>query len=263
MPLQAVLPLRLYRQIAGQIQDLIERGEFKAGSRLPAERELAAQLGVSRTSVREAIISLEIAGFVEVRVGTGIFVRQPPRPGAGPAEGASDRGPGPFDLLSARAMIEGEIAAVAARNRRKSDVQRLRATIERMRAHADDEDFGERDAADREFHEHLAAMTGNSALVWIVGSMWDQRRSDLWRRTEAHFHTPELRAKTLLDHEAIVAALQAGDADAAREAMRHHLSRVAREFRRRIEAESAGASRSRARPAHPSTHRRSAARRAA
>lgn len=263
MPLQAVLPLRLYRQIAGQIQDLIERGEFKVGSRLPAERELAAQLGVSRTSVREAIISLEIAGFVEVRVGTGIFVRQPPRPAADATDVASDSGPGPFDLLSARAMIEGEIAAVAARHCRKSDVQRLRATIDRMRTHADDEAFGERDAADREFHEHLAAMTGNAALVWIVGSMWDQRRSDLWRRTEAHFHTPELRAKTLLDHEAIVAALETGDPDAARAAMRHHLSRVAREFRRRIESETARASPADPRAAEASTQRRSAARRAA
>ena len=74
MPLQTVEPLRLYRQIAGQIETLIDNGEFSAGSRLPAERELATLLGVSRTSVREAIISLEIAGRVEVRVGSGIFV---------------------------------------------------------------------------------------------------------------------------------------------------------------------------------------------
>ena len=65
MPLHAVEPLRLYRQIAGQIAALIDNGEFASGSRLPAERELAALLGVSRTSVREAIISLEIGGRVE------------------------------------------------------------------------------------------------------------------------------------------------------------------------------------------------------
>jgi len=72
-----VEPLRLYRQIAGQIAALIDDGEFPAGSRLPAERELATLLGVSRTSVREAVISLEIAGRVEVRVGSGIFVAEP------------------------------------------------------------------------------------------------------------------------------------------------------------------------------------------
>jgi DNA-binding FadR family transcriptional regulator len=184
--------------------------------------------------VREAIISLEIAGFVEVRVGSGIFVRRPSARSAS-QEAANDAGPGPFELLSARVMIEGEIAAVAARHARKSDLQRLRATIERMRLH--DDDFTGRDAADREFHERLAAMTGNDALVWIVGSMWDQRRSDLWRRTEDHFHTPELRARTLVDHEAIVAAVEARDPEGARAAMREHLSRVAREFRRRIEAD--------------------------
>src|SRR5262249_12275012 len=77
VPLRAVETTRLYRQIADQIVGLIESGEFPAGSRLPPERELAALLGVSRTSVREAIIALEISGRVEVRVGTGIFVTNP------------------------------------------------------------------------------------------------------------------------------------------------------------------------------------------
>ena len=74
MPLQTVEPRRLYRQIADQIAGLIGNGEFAHGSRLPAERELATLLGVSRTSVREALISLEIGGLVDVRVGSGVFV---------------------------------------------------------------------------------------------------------------------------------------------------------------------------------------------
>src|SRR6476661_7296247 len=77
LPLQAVEPKRLYRQIADQLAQLIANGEFPPGSRLPAERELAVSLGVSRTSVREAVISLEMSGLVEVRVGTGIFVSAP------------------------------------------------------------------------------------------------------------------------------------------------------------------------------------------
>ena len=125
MPLQTVESTRLYRQIAGQIATLIDNREFPAGSRLPPERELAVLLGVSRTSVREAIIALELAGRVEVRVGTGIFVTHPGSQrkrdsGAGsPASAVDDGGAGPFDLLAARAMIEGEIAALAARNARK------------------------------------------------------------------------------------------------------------------------------------------------
>ena len=91
LPLQAVEPKRLYRQIADQLAQLIASGEFPAGSRLPAERELAVSLGVSRTSVREAIISLEMSGLVEVRVGTGIFVTARPET---TSRASGDAGPG-------------------------------------------------------------------------------------------------------------------------------------------------------------------------
>ncbi len=244
MPIQAVESTRLYRQIAGQIATLIDNREFPAGSRLPPERELAVLLGVSRTSVREAIIALELAGRVEVRVGTGIFVTDPGShrkrdAGAAPVD---DGGAGPFDLLAARAMIEGEVAALAARNVRKSDLAALRDTIARMREHADD--FARRDAADREFHVLIAEATRNGALPSAVAGLWDQRRGELWTRIEDHFHTPELREKTLTDHEAIVAALEAHDADAAREAMHRHLRRVAREFQRRWEETGGGSKRS-------------------
>ena len=236
MPLQVVEPVRLYRQIAGQIAGLIDSGEFSAGSRLPPERELAVLLGVSRTSVREALISLEIAGRVEVRVGTGIFVRQPgDGPPAGPAAipgvaGPSDEGPGPFELLAARRLIEGEIAALAARRIRRAGLDALRETIHRMRTHGDE--FDQRDAADRAFHIGIAEATDNGSLALVVNALWDQRRGELWTRIEQHFHTAALREKTLADHAAIIAALAAHDSDAARAAMHRHLARVEREFQR-------------------------------
>lgn len=237
VPLQVVQPVRLYRQIAGQIATLIDSGEFAAGSRLPPERELAVLLGVSRTSVREALISLEIAGRVEVRVGTGIFV-QPQRanraggapPGYGIA-GGHDDGPGPFELLAARRLIEGEIAALAARRIRKAEIAALQETIERMRAHGDD--FEQRDEADRDFHVAIAEATGNGSFALVVHALWEQRRGELWTKIEEHFHTAALREKTLSDHAAIVAALAARDGAAARAAMHRHLARVEREFQRK------------------------------
>lgn len=229
MPLTMVEPQRLYRRIADQIAALIGRGEYPAGARLPAERELARELGVSRTSVREAIISLEIAGKVEVRVGNGIFVR--PHAAGLPRE--DDDGPGPFELLAARRMIEGEIAAAAAKLAKRPDLKALRATLDEMRD-ADD-DFARRDAADREFHMRIAEITRNGALAHVVAALWEQRRGELWTRIEKHFHTPELRARTIEDHAAIVDALASGDPDAARAAMQRHLARVAREFQRRLE----------------------------
>lgn len=228
MPLQVVETQRLYRQIAGQIMSLIDRGEFPVGSRLPPERELAKLLGVSRTSVREAILALEIEGHVEVRVGTGIFVTVAAEPQA------QEGGPGPFELLSARALIEGETAAQAARSIDSETLERLRDTIATMRAN--DGNFAERDAADRAFHVAIAEASGNGALVLVVGMLWDQRRSGLWPQIEGYFHTPALRARTLDDHAAVVAALAAHDAKAARSAMCRHLHHVAHEFQRRWDA---------------------------
>jgi DNA-binding FadR family transcriptional regulator len=75
MPLHTVAPQRLYRQIAEQLRQLMASGEFALGSRLPAERDLALQLGVSRPSVREALIALEVEGMIEVRTGSGIYVQ--------------------------------------------------------------------------------------------------------------------------------------------------------------------------------------------
>src|SRR6266478_9463097 len=132
MPIQAVDDRRLYRQIADQLTRLITSGEFRKGERLPSERDLAVQLGVSRPSVREALIALEIQGLVEVRVGAGIFVAQSERPPIVPI----NEGQGPFELLRARWLIEGEIAALAAREGSKPDFEQIRAAVQAMQQQA-------------------------------------------------------------------------------------------------------------------------------
>src|SRR3954470_19599760 len=105
-----VEPRRLYEQISRKLAKSIADGEYAVGDRLPSERELAQNFKISRPTVREAIIALELDGLVEVRVGSGVYVmsRQPP----GGREGAKDIGP--FELLEARHAIEGEAAALAA-----------------------------------------------------------------------------------------------------------------------------------------------------
>ena len=229
MPLQAVEPKRLYRQIADQIAQLIASGEFPAGSRLPAERELAVSLGVSRTSVREAIISLEMSRLVEVRVGTGIFVAAP----NGATHGNNvDSGPGPFELLEARKLVEGEIAALAAKNGKPGDFEALAQSVAKLERLTDD--FAAREAVDRDFHLHIAKATGNSSLELVVEGLWNQR-AELWGRLQQHFHTRELALQTIRDHAAIAKAVAARDADGARAAMHRHIGRVAREFQRSID----------------------------
>src|SRR4051812_22632513 len=114
MPLQTVEPQRLYRQIAEQLRVLMTTGEFTPGHRLPAERDLAKQFGVSRPSVREALIALEVEGWVEVRTGSGVYVLER----AARSQGGHRKVPptewGPLELIRARKVIEGEIAALAA-----------------------------------------------------------------------------------------------------------------------------------------------------
>src|SRR6202158_1046995 len=112
MPIQSIEPRRLYRQIADQIRTLIRAGEVTAGSRLPPELYLARHLVVSRPWVRGALIALEVEGMVDVRIGSGIYVLGPGRNGNDQVQAAS----GPFELLRARRVIEGECAALAAKS---------------------------------------------------------------------------------------------------------------------------------------------------
>ena len=187
---------------------------FPSGSRLPAERELAVSLGVSRTSVREAIISLEMSGLVEVRVGTGIFVTAPPE-GDQPRE--SRCGSGPVRIARRRAsLVEGEIAALAATVATPEDADALRKSVERLETNVDD--FAAREAEDRDFHLRLAKATGNSSLELVVEGLWDQR-AELWGRMQQHFHTPELAERTIRDHAAIVGCGRR--AQSGRRASRH------------------------------------------
>ena len=225
MPIRAVESLRLYRQIADQLSTLIASGEFAKGARLPSERDLALQLGVSRPSVREALIALEIEGKVDVRVGAGIYVAAP-RPV--PATDPTTEGQGPFELLRARWLVEGEIAAEAARNATAGDLHAAHAAVAEMQRRQRQKRDAE--AADRDFHLAVAKAAQNSALVSVVHNLWDQGRGAIWKRMEHHFQTPELRAATLRDHRAILEALEAHDRRGARTAMRQHLERVDREF---------------------------------
>jgi len=219
-------PDRSYRGLANQVVELIAAGEFRTGDRLPAERALAERFKVSRTSVREAIIALEVNGTVEVRGGSGIYVC-PPNVRMASFEFA--QGPGPIEALRARALIESEVAAQAAADRKDSDLDAIFATIADMRDHMQDKPGNE--AADREFHLAIARATGNNVLVQAVAAIWDgSRSSQLWTRMEQHFSTLEMRSASLNDHQRIFDGILARDPAAARSAMRAHLERVIKEF---------------------------------
>ena len=219
---------RSYQRLAAQMLTLIAQGEFKVGERLPSERALAERFDVSRTSVREATIALELQGVVEVRGGSGIYVTQAPAAPIVQTGFMPATEPGPFELLRARCLIESEIASLAAETRKDGDLDRIFSALADMRENIDDKEANE--AADQLFHLRIAESTGNSVLLQMVTAMWAQSKGPVWTKIEHHFHTPELRLASHADHQRIFKALLGRDAVAARAAMRAHLERVISEF---------------------------------
>lgn len=225
MPLIAVENRRLYRQIADQIAALIERGEYGVGERLPPERDLAKQLGVSRPSVREALIALEVEGYVEVRVGSGVYVLGP-RTGAAAEPLPADSGP--FELIRARWLIEAECAALAAKAATRAQIRAMEEALDQMEEDARRETVPL--ASDRLFHLRIAEASGNSALALVVKTLWDQRTGPLFLRLEHHFDTPSLWNVAIREHREIAAAIARHDAAAARASMRRHMNHAAKRF---------------------------------
>ena len=225
MPLQPVEPQRLYRQIADQLRTLIGAGEFAVGARLPAERDLARQFGVSRPSVREALIALEVEGWVEVRTGSGVYVQDR-------AQRKAERLPGtewgPLELIRARRVVEGEIAALAAAQARRKDMDALARAMTQMR------DASERLIApmegDRAFHLAIVGACSNAVLSETVETFWDSRKGPIFTRLGGYFETlPSWRA-AMAEHTDIVDAIAARDAAAARAAMHAHMDKSHQRF---------------------------------
>ena len=221
MPIQAVSSQRLYRQIADQLADLVRRGEFKPGDRLPSERDLSQQFNVSRASVREALIALEIDGIVDVRVGLGVFVNAAP---AANSQTDALGEPGPFEVLSARYLVEGETAFLAARDGSARDHARIRETLELMAEEVQSSGVGLN--ADALFHLRIAEASGNSALAHLVNQLWGFRYSAMFRKLDEHFDSPERHQEAIDEHRRLVEAIERRDADAARAAMIAHLDTV-------------------------------------
>ena len=230
MPFQAVATQRLYEQVAGQVTDLVARGEFKPGDRLPPERDLAKVLGVSRPTVREAMIALEIAGLVEVRVGAGAFVTDKAKAN-GAANGRLFEGAGssPLELIAARRTIEPEVAALAAQYATPAEIAAIAETVSMIGAATDTPSHR---AADHQFHIRIALASHNSVLTAIVDECWAEMYSPMFERMGAVTGliatrcSPQQRDTTVAEHEAVHRAIAAHDPDAARAAMDAHLAGV-------------------------------------
>ena len=230
MPIQTVEPQRLYRQIAEQLRQLMSSGEFAVGSRLPAERDLAAQLGVSRPSVREALIALEVEGMIEVRTGSGIYVQStsPNLNPAGPSASDATAEWGPLEVMSARILVEAEVAALAAQNAQKKDLQTIRNGLKKMRQEVTQDQVPRQ--GDQAFHEGIAQACGNSVLLDTVERFWQARNGPLFERLGDYFENPASWQAAIAEHQRVLEAIEAGDSSGARKAMQKHLKQAHKRY---------------------------------
>lgn len=211
MPIKKLENPRIYRQIADQLKTLIDNKEFPPGSRLPAERELASQLQVSRASVREALIALEVIGLVDVRVGNGVIVCQQPAvpvtPSQEPVMSQAGRNQWadvddelnieldftaelpPFSLLQTRRLIEPETAALAARNATDAELAAIRQAYEQNCR--DNRNGSATHPGDRLFHIRIAQASGNPAYAFIIAHLLGHRYGTMFRSLQLHY-TPQL-----------------------------------------------------------------------
>lgn len=223
---------RLYERIAETLSGEIIAGKYELGQRLPSERELSSRFEVSRPTVREALIALEVDGFVEVVTGSGVYIRSLRRRSGG----AAPRDVGPFELLEARALIESEAAALAAQHITKSELRELECLVAEMEAE-NRRDVVMSEDADRRFHMTIAAATKNSAMEQAVEALWEARNQSLQNVRFLEKVRAEGVKPRIDEHLAILDALKSRDAVAARFAMRAHLRRVADMVFKATEAE--------------------------
>jgi GntR family transcriptional repressor for pyruvate dehydrogenase complex len=211
----------LVDRVVGEIQRVIVDGQLEPGMKLPPERELAYELGVSRTVIREAVRILVAKGLLETRPGVGTLVRQVGR----------DQIVEPLSLLlqsqeggisldhlhQVRQILEVEIAGLAAVQATEEDIARLKQIVNRMEAAAGvPESFA---ALDGDFHQALARTTRNPLLVLLLDSIRDVMQA-VRLRVNRH---PGLYERVMRDHTQIVERVAAKDARGARQAMREHL----------------------------------------
>jgi DNA-binding FadR family transcriptional regulator len=210
---------KLYKQIARSIAAAIEDGRYAPGDRLPSEREFADDFGVSRPTIRDAMIALEFQGLVEARQGSGVYVKAARQI----AEGASERDVSALELTEARRLFEGEACALAAAiitDEQLALLDRLAADMGRDVAVEEFEKY------ELEFHLAIARATANAAIFATVEDLWLLRRQSSSCAAALRRARANGRGDSVAEHRRIAEVLRARDPKAARLAMHAHLAQL-------------------------------------
>lgn len=214
-----------------KVRELIRGGDLEPGQRLPAEAALSAQLGVSRSSLREAVRALATAGVLDVKRGDGTFVTAltPAQLFTGIGDAVDLMGDESLlELMECRRLVEPQVTALAAVRGKEGDLEEVLRHLQLMEAATDEQDLIAHDA---DFHAAIAAASGNSALAEILrGISGVTLRARVWRAlTEA-----DSSRHTIDEHRAIYDALRDGDAALAHAAALLHVANVETWMRRAL-----------------------------
>lgn len=212
---------KVYEEVARQIERLILK-KLQPGDKLPSERELAETLGVSRSSIRDAIRSLELMGMVEPRQGAGTIVREVSAESlVNPLANAIKRKEEMVgELIDFRKMLEPPLAARAATHASPDEISEMEEILVRQ-----EEKLRQGDSAiaeDSEFHYAIALASGNSVVLKVLDTLMDLLRDTRERNLQVEGRPP----KSLAGHRRILAAIKKHDAEAAKDAMRRHIEDV-------------------------------------
>jgi GntR family transcriptional regulator, transcriptional repressor for pyruvate dehydrogenase complex len=225
LALEPVRPLALKERVIQQLTRLIEDGVLQPGDQLPSERELSEELQVSRGTVREAVQFLGALGLVEVRHGSGTFVRL----GTDPSklrdewrEWTIRHAERIHDLLELRKGLEPFAAELAAQRAGEQQVAAMADALKQMQPAVDSPDVTGLIQADIAFHHALCAAAGNAALSEFADTLGEQ----LVRERGVIWNLPGRPARSLAEHQAIYEAVRAGDPGRARKAVLEHLTSV-------------------------------------
>lgn len=219
---------RRYLRIAQQLAADIAAGRYRAGERLPPERDLATSLGVSRTTVREALLALELMQHIDIRTGAGVYVL--PENLRAPTPGMPDMGneSGPWEQLEARRAIEGQVAYIAAERATEAQIAELENLTAQSAAAL--EDIARFDALDATFHSVLARAAGNAILENYIAHLWSMRGGPMWGRWYEQTRSVANRRRSVEDHCAILQGVLRRRPDVAKTAMEAHLDVLAERF---------------------------------
>jgi len=213
--------------VVDQILEAIKDGEYEIGSKLPAEREIAEKMDVSRTSVREAFIELRLSDIIESKTGDGTYVNKIPDAPNGESLQSKGGELNHFEVLTARKEIESCIAKQALINMNEEDLSKIKEKIGQMEEAYRDGNFQDYLELQWNFHELLAQATHNEAFVIISDFLLGQMKKGTWKKFNEKYHSSlDKTRKSFEDHYSIFVALKNSDEDKLLERIKKHFANI-------------------------------------